>query len=210
MSSSLRLSHWRSRKSKSLALSSTLTGPIGGVLLDGNKEGKDIDFQQSRTDIKAQWSAFEDTESDVIKITWCAGFSSGACNLVRKTELDLDTEYILKDLMDPITNGRRFFITVTATNSAGMTTSVTSDGVTVDDTAPIPGIVIDGSVLDLDYVNGEDDISASWVGFQDLESGLMSYSVALCDARNWSSCPHPFTGVGQATNVTLTGSMKSL
>ena len=86
-----------------------------------------------------------------------------------------------------------------------MTTSLTSDGVTVDDTPPISGTVIDGIVSDVDYLNGEADIRARWIGFVDLESGVESYEVALCDARNLSSCPQPFTGVGQPTNVTITG-----
>ena len=181
-------------------------GPInGGQILDGTKEGEDVDIQQSRTRIAAHWSAFEDLESDVILVTWCAGSSPGACDLVEETQLTPTSTSVRKVLIEPIWNGRRYYITVNATNGAGVVTSLTSDGVTVDETPPTSGIVIDGSVLDVDYLNGEQDVSARWLNFDDLESGIESYGIALCDARNLTFCPQSFTGVGQATNVTITG-----
>ena len=185
---------------------SILTGPInGGALLDGNEECEDVDVQQSRTLIVAHWSAFEDLESDVVKVNWCAGLSSGTCDIVNETQLDYNSTLARSILKNPIMNGQRYYVTVKATNGAGVTTSLTSDGVTVDETPPISGTVIDGMVSDVDYVNGEDDISARWLDFVDLESGIKSYEVALCDARNLSSCPQLLTSVGQASNVTITG-----
>ena len=183
-----------------------LIGPVsGGTILDGTKEGEDIDVQESRTYIAAHWHGFEDLESDVIKVTWCAGLSSGACDVVEKTPLKPESTFVRKVLTQPISNGQKYYITVSATNSAGVTTSLSSDGVIVDDTPPMSGTVIDGIVSDVDYLNGEGDISARWSGFEDLESGVESYELALCDTRNLSSCPQPFTGVGKATNVTITG-----
>lgn len=192
-----------------LDLFSTFLGPTNdGAILDGNKEGEDIDVQQSRTLITAHWNAFEDLESGVIKVTWCAGLSSGTCDLVNKTEIDRNSTSVHHALQKAITNGQHYFVMVKATNGAGVTTSLTSDGVTVDETPPISGNVIDGMVTDVDYVNGEVDISARWLDFIDLESGIESYEVALCDARNLSSCPQPFTAVGDVTNVTITGEIK--
>ena len=183
-----------------------LVGPInGGQILDGTKEGKDIDIQQSRTHIAAHWSAFEDLESDVIRVTWCAGSSPGVCDVVEQTQLTPTSTSVSKVLIEPIRNGQRYYITVIATNGAGVMTSLTSDGVTVDETPPTSGTVIDGNVSDIDYLNGEQDISARWVNFEDLESGIESYEIALCDARNLSFCPQSFTGVGQATDVTISG-----
>ena len=183
-----------------------LTGPInGGAILDGNKDGEDIDIQHSRTIVTAHWSAFEDLESDVVKVTWCAGLSSGTCDLVEETPLDQDITFVFLVLTKPIRNGQRYYVTVKATNGAGVTTSLTSDGVTVDESPPISGTVIDGSVLDVDYVNSEDDVSARWSDFVDMESGIESYEIALCSAWNISLCPQPFTAVGNITNVTIAG-----
>ena len=185
---------------------SLLTGPTNGRgILDGTKEDKDINIQQSRTLVAAHWSAFEDLESDVVEVSWCAGLSYGTCDLVNETQLDHNSTFALSVLTKPIMNGQRYYVTVKATNGAGVTTSFTSNGVTVDDTPPTSGTVIDGMALDVDYVNGEDDISARWLEFVDFESGIQYYEVALCNARNLSSCPQSFTAVGLATNVTITG-----
>ena len=182
------------------------TGPVTeGKILDGTKEGEDIDIQQSRTHIEAHWSAFEDLESDIFRVTWCAGLSPGSCDLVDKAQLAPTSTSVHKVLIEPLKNGQRYFITVNAANGAGIVTSLKSDGVTVDDTPPTYGIVIDGNSTDVNYVNGEQDISARWFNFEDLESGIESYEIALCDARNLSFCIRSFTGVGQATNVTITG-----
>lgn len=183
-----------------------MVGPVnGGQILDGTKEAEDIDIQQSRLHISAHWRAFEDLESDVIGLTWCAGSIPGACDLVKETQLNPTSTSTRKVLIEPIKNGQRYYVTVNATNGAGVVTSLTSDGVTVDETPPTSGTVIDGNILDVDYLNGEQDVSARWFNFEDLESGIESYEVALCDARNLSFCPQSFTGVGQATNVTITG-----
>ncbi|KAL9987460.1 hypothetical protein ACROYT_G001773 [Oculina patagonica] len=182
------------------------TGPInGGAILDGSKNGEDIDIQHSRTLVAAHWNAFEDLESDVIKVNWCAGLSPGTCDLVKETQLDQDNTFVFMVLTKPIVNGQRYYVTVKATNGAGVTTSVTSDGVLVDDSPPISGTVIDGSVLDVDYVNSEDDVSARWSDFVDEESGIESYEVALCTVWNISLCPQPFTAVGNTTNITIAG-----
>lgn len=186
-----------------------MVGPVnGGQILDGTKEGEDIDIQQSRTHIAAHWSAFEDLESYVIGVTWCAGSSPGVCDLVEETQLTSTSTSVRKVLIEPIKNGQRYYITVNATNGAGVVTSLTSDGVTVDETPPTSGPVIDGSVSDIDYLNGEQDVSARWFNFDDLESGIESYEVALCDARNLSFCPQPLTGVRQARNVTMSGMIR--
>ena len=141
-------------------------------------------------------------------MSWCAGLSSGTCDLVNETQLGQETTFVSRLLSEPIMNGERYYVSVKVTNGAGVTTSVTSDGVTVDDTPPVAGIVIEGAVIDINYVNGENDISASWSNFEDVESGIDSYGVAFCDAWNLSSCPQTFTEVGNATNVTIAGKIQ--
>ncbi|XP_068740821.1 uncharacterized protein [Montipora capricornis] len=183
-----------------------VTAPTnGGQILDGLKQGEDIDFQQSRTEISAHWTAFEDLESDVVQITWCLGSSPGSCDLVEETSLTPTSTSVLQVLAQPIKNGQRFFVTVNATNNAGLTASITSNGVTVDNTPSISGSVIAGIGLDVDFLDGEADVNGRWFGFEDLESGIESYEVALCDARNSSWCPQPFCRIGQATNINITG-----
>ena len=167
-------------------------------------------MQRSRDHIFAHWTAFEDLESDVVQLTWCSGSSPGSCDLVEETLLTPESTSIERVLNDPIPNGQRYFVTVNVTNSAGVTATLTSDGVTVDDTPPISGLVVDGLGLDVDFLNGEADINARWFGFEDFESAIESYQVALCNVRISSLCPQPFTGLGKASNVTITGKFSQL
>ena len=134
--------------------------------------------------------------------------SPGSCNLVQETELTPSSTSTRKVLNKPVKNGERYYVTVNAVNGAGVQTSYMSDGVTVDETPPTSGIVIYGDGIESSYVNGERDISANWINFEDLESGIESYEIALCDTRNMSFCPQSFTGVGKATNVSITGKIK--
>ena len=48
--------------------------------------------------------------------------------------------------------GSKYYSTITACNTADLCTSVTSDGVVIDNSPPIPGIVQDGvDELDIEY-----------------------------------------------------------
>jgi hypothetical protein len=56
--------------------------------------------------------------------------------------LILLTEYTLKDTH--LGSGLRYYTTVTACNTATLCTSVTSDGVVIDNSPPTTGVVQDG------------------------------------------------------------------
>ena len=48
--------------------------------------------------------------------------------------------------------GEKYYVTVTACNTADMCTSVTSDGIILDNSPPTPGVVMDGaSTVDIHY-----------------------------------------------------------
>ena len=59
--------------------------------------------------------------------------------------LILLTEYTLKDTH--LGSGLRYYTTVTACNTATLCTSVTSDGVVIDNSPPTTGVVQDGTGL---------------------------------------------------------------
>ncbi|KAK3742316.1 hypothetical protein QZH41_018532, partial [Actinostola sp. cb2023] len=120
----------------------------GSVVYDGHKDGADIDFLLSNCDVSAHWNSLEDAESDIVKLTYCVGTTTGFCDLLPRRTLSPWLHKIHEVLNEPMRNGQRFYVTVQATNGAGETTTVTSDGVTVDNTPPTPGGVFDG--LDLE------------------------------------------------------------
>ena len=80
-----------------------------------------------------------------------------------------------------------------------------SDGVTIDHTPPIAGIVVAGKINNTDFVHIDDTIYVHWSGFEDTVSGIKSYQVALCEKKNSSNCPLEYTDIGLQTNITLLG-----
>lgn len=176
------------------------------MLYDGDTEGKDFNFQKSTTDIKAHWTSFEDPESDVVKVSWCAGTAREICDIVAMKTISPWIHNVHTILESPMKNGQKFFVFVRSTNGAGKTSTLSSDGVTVDNTPPESGVVVDGnSSKDISYLYGDDDVQANWSGFDDKESGIERYEVAVCDARNLTDCPQPYTTVYNATQVRFTG-----
>ena len=182
-----------------------ILGPVGGrAVFDGEEDGADIDVQSSARDISANWNEFEDPESDVIGVTWCAGTAPRRCDLVGRAQIEPSETSVHQAPGEDLISGQRYYVTVQATNGAGLVTTLTSDGVTIDTTPPMSGKVIDGNAVDVDYFFGEDDVAARWFNFTDRESGIQSYEVAICGMRN-TNCPQPFVSVGLATNVTISG-----
>ena len=187
-----------------------MTGPEGGSLWDGPRPGVDVKYQQSIDDVHATWDAFDDPESGVVALTWCAGSSPPKCDIAPQAALDVGATFVHHVLQKPMTDGQRCFVTIQATNGAGVVTSLTSSGVVVDSSSPIAGVVIDGEREDSDYLNGHEDIQASWSKFADSETGIQSYAVAVCSAIDQSSCLLTWFSVQNATNISLAGKVSVL
>ncbi|XP_028399029.1 uncharacterized protein LOC114522522 [Dendronephthya gigantea] len=185
-------------------ISADTTEPSLSNVIDG-LEAEDIDYQQSRRKVSASWFKVEDPESDIIALMWCVGSRPGSCELYPSTSSDVTTTKISVFLNQPIKNGEMYYVTVNATNGAGLTSVVASNGVTVDYTPPRVGIVIDGESDDVDYLKGGDTVYARWTNFEDLESGIKSYLFALCEKENVTVCPRAFSDTGLQTNISLSG-----
>ncbi|EDO42273.1 predicted protein [Nematostella vectensis] len=183
------------------------TAPLSSsVIYDGNVEGDDIDYQRSDREISANWKPFEDPESDITKVTWCAGSLPGHCDVISSTKLLTFATAVHEVLDTPMANGQRYYVTVIATNGAGEETRVTSDGVTIDTTPPTTGVVLDGNQdSDVEYVLGDSNIEGHWKSFVDAESGIKSYEVAICEAKDILNCPQLYMSVNLATNFSVTG-----
>ncbi len=79
-----------------------------------------------------------------------------------------------------VRNGERVFSSVRAYDAYGLFVEYFSNGVTVDRSPPVPGLVSDGRGLkDVDSQTGGNTITASWLGFVDYESGVVKYEVAV-------------------------------
>ena len=174
-------------------------------IFDGSKNGEDIDYQQERDQLSASWFKIDDPESDIVALSWCIGTTPGSCDQIHNTPIDVASTKVSTVLPQPAKDGNKYYVTLTAINSAGLSTSMVSDGVTIDYTSPSPGVVVVGKDDNMGYTKNGDTIYAHWSGFEDAVSGIISYQFALCEMINRSSCALEFTNIGHQTNITLSG-----
>ncbi|MDQ7779968.1 MAG: fibronectin type III domain-containing protein, partial [Planctomycetota bacterium] len=140
------------------------TPPVAGVVNDGAQAGVDIDFQNSTTTISANWSGFSDPESGISGYEWAIGTSPGATDVHPFQDVGMATSASTSHVM--LTAGATYYVTIRATNGAGLSTAASSDGVTVELTPPNPPMGLDVSLgpINLSLVvswlpNDEDDIA---------------------------------------------------
>eukprot|EP01029_Cantina_marsupialis_P008800 TRINITY_DN2065_c0_g1_i1.p1 TRINITY_DN2065_c0_g1~~TRINITY_DN2065_c0_g1_i1.p1 ORF type:complete len:2058 (-),score=824.59 TRINITY_DN2065_c0_g1_i1:248-5524(-) len=178
------------------------TPPTPGVVYDG-LEAFDIDYQKNTAALTAQWFDFDDAQSGIAKYTVMIGFTPFAADVA---VIDVGTEttvtYATVDI--PLTSNTKYYMSVTAENGVGLTTSVASNGVYIDTSGPI-GTVSDGAdpIHDAVYQMDTDTVAATWI-FDDPESGIASYEWAVGTALN----PIAFTAfmdVGLETRASISG-----
>ncbi|KAI8509825.1 hypothetical protein Bbelb_122530 [Branchiostoma belcheri] len=155
--------------------------PVAGAVLDGSSDG-DIQYQASRTAIRAHWYNFHDPHTGLSHYEWRVGTSPGAEDILPSTRLHLTEQGVVSGLDPPLPLGVMLFVTVRAYNRAGLWVEKSSNGFTVDNTAPTPVInpTVDST---LGYVvpNTQvwrDSLQATW-DFADTESPLLYHIVSL-------------------------------
>ena len=182
-----------------------VVAPFLTEIFDGSESGLDSDYQKNRDQLSASWFKVEDPESEIVTLSWCIGSEPGSCDEIQKTPIDVNSTKMSAFLQQSAANENKYYVTVTAVNSAGLSATMISDGVTIDHTSPVAGMVVAGQNNRTDYINNDDTIYAYWSGFEDTASGIKSYEFALCEKKNASVCPLEFKDIGLQTNVTLTG-----
>ncbi|XP_071123173.1 uncharacterized protein [Mytilus edulis] len=155
------------------------TPPTPGHVYDGDNtvltgDVKDIDYQTETKVIHVYWEGFHDTHSIIQEYYVSVGTCPQCEDILTEQAVGITNEFTLKDIH--LGTGLRYYTTVTACNTASMCTSVTSDGVVIDNSPPIAGHVQDGTgFYDTQYQSMRTYISAKWYGFDDPQSGLQKY-----------------------------------
>ncbi|XP_038071216.1 uncharacterized protein LOC119740085 [Patiria miniata] len=151
--------------------------PLAGHVFDGDPSTnhRDRDFQEDRTAIEASWEGFHDPHSALVGYSWFSGTCPGCSDVVPWQHVGLETSVTAENLN--LVPGLTYYVTVTACNAADLCTSVTSDGVTVDDSPPVVGRVYDGGPGggDISFQSSRLQLRAHWWGFHDPHSGLSHY-----------------------------------
>ncbi len=175
--------------------------PSPGVVFDGL--GEDIRFQSFADTISANWREFQDNGLPIVAYEWAIGSTRGG------TELQgfLAVGFVLRSTKTSLTltPGATYFVSVRAVNAAGPGPAASSDGVTVDTSAPIPGEVSDGlAPPDIDFQVSLSAISANWTAFTDDGAGIVGYEWAVGTAPGAADV-QPFVGVGLTRSAAKDG-----
>ncbi|XP_069134862.1 uncharacterized protein [Argopecten irradians] len=159
-----------------------LTPPSVGVVHDGDKLDTDIDYQWDTSTICAEWVKFYDEESGIKDFIWGVGTSPGKDNIVTFHNL---THHFKRSCVEDLAliHNTTYYSTVKAYNAAinSKGNSTTSDGVLIDTTHPLPGVVFDGSNIgsDIGFSSERATKSCNWDNFTDPESHISKYDVSL-------------------------------
>ena len=155
-----------------LVIDTTPPRAVNGCVHDG-ASGEDIDFFSPSMDVAAHWEDITDPESSIVESKYCVGTKPRGCQLRMTTSVGANNSFTCPTCK--ANPGERVFVTVQATNGAGLSVTRSSEGMLLDISPPRMGDVIDGShVTGVDYnVVLEDwNVSMSWFGVEDVESGV--------------------------------------
>uniref|UniRef100_A0ABM0M0H6 Uncharacterized protein LOC100366953 n=1 Tax=Saccoglossus kowalevskii TaxID=10224 RepID=A0ABM0M0H6_SACKO len=127
----------------------------------------DVVCQKSLTQISLSWQPFQDPDTPIIRYQVAAGTSPGGTQLQEYQDVPLDSYYTVITGLD-LTDVKQGYVSVKATNAAGLTSIAMSNGVFISRiTQGLPSIgesyVWDGDTdKDLDYQENIEMLSGHW------------------------------------------------
>ena len=157
-------------------------------------------YQSHSDTLKVAWERFADDESPVEFYEIGIGTRASRDDMHEFTRTGLGTNFEFTDL--DLKDNQGYFVTVKASNAAGLVTSLLLQVVLVDQTAPIGqnGSVKDGrSERDIDFISINDSVSATWENITDLESGVDKFEYCVGTTR-FNCLIKSFTSIGQNTS----------
>ncbi len=164
--------------------------PAPTVTDDGN-------FSATASSLHATWTA-SDPHSGVVEYQYAIGSAPGATNITGWTSVGTASEVTKTGLL--LTHGSTYYISIKAKSGSGLWSVVgTSDGITVDLTAPsAPSVTDDGQ-----YTADNTRLHAAWTAY-DPESGVAEYQYAIGTTPGGSTIVG-WTNTGGTSEVNRTG-----
>ncbi|CAC5407073.1 unnamed protein product [Mytilus coruscus] len=153
-----------------------MSPPVAGHAYDGSRESaasymKDIDYQTDVKTLSAYWEGFHDLHSTIKAYYVSIGTCPECEDVLVNQDIGISNNFNLCHMH--LGSGIQYYTTITACYTADMCTSVTTDGVVIDNSPPTQGIVLDGvDVYDIEYQSLRNYISAKWYGFTDPQSSI--------------------------------------
>lgn len=189
-----------------------VASPVGisdGILVDATPPTTPVviddgQFTTNTTTLHATWSS-ADPETGIVGFEYSIGTTAGGTELVPWIGVGMATSITRSDLT--LVSGTTYYINVRATNGVGLASIGSSDGLTVDTTAPPAPEVADGGA----YTSDTSQLRARMT-CNDPESGVSNYACAVgttplgTDIADWRDCgPGPditIAGLSLETGVT--------
>jgi CheY-specific phosphatase CheX len=156
--------------------------PTVGDILEGSTE-QDYDYQQNSTSLTISWAGSDALRSfrngrDLSAFSVSLGTDSAATDVVDWVNVSNVNSYTFSDLN--LQEAVTYYANVKALDLAGNESEVVSgDGITIDQSGPIPGSISDGDAADIDWVNINYLSVGNWTGFTDSLSGIGEYEYSL-------------------------------
>ncbi|XP_053400998.1 uncharacterized protein LOC128557563 isoform X2 [Mercenaria mercenaria] len=162
----------------SWAITVEATPPVPGKVYDGplGSDGScvDVDYLDNRTTLQAHWKGFHDPHSAIVEYFVNIGSCKNCGDVMVKQPVGTISD--IKFTYLQLSEGLKYFVTVTACNTANLCSAVSSDGFVVDSTPPVKGIVIDGPFDDdVQYQASRNYLGCKWEGFTDSQSDISHY-----------------------------------
>ena len=144
-----------------------VTPPLPGIVVDGGNLTHDLDFTSETASLTSSWSGFHDPESHVAFYTLSIFINGYLEHNVTHLKQEQFTDHSFS-----LVHGDAVQVEVKATNKAGSSVAVMSDGLVVDHTPP--DLISLGTAAGTPFQQSDASLHFKWE-FQDLESGLSEY-----------------------------------
>jgi len=155
-------------------------------------------YTTSTAQLQAIWTCSV-PESGITEYQYAIGTTAGGTNVVNWTSTGTTTSVTRTGLS--LTNGARYFISVKARNGASAWSVVgSSDGITVDSTAPTTPVVTDDGIA----TSSTTQLHATWTS-SDPESNVAEYQYQITRDSATGTVIVPWTATGTTASVTKTG-----
>ena len=169
-----------------------------------NFERLDVQYSSNTKVVRASWEGFEDPETAITEFWWSVGTSRHETDVVNTTYLGSATyAEVAVDLSD----GTQLFVTVWASNDAGLTSFVRSAAVMVDSSPPAFGTirVIGREVQGVKYISTRAHLFIVLEGFEDDTAVAFEVAVQNSDGvdNNVPGMHVPWTPVGENRSIEL-------
>lgn len=197
-----------------LLVDTSAPSTTGAVVNDGT--GADSDFTNSTNVISATWSPFTDSQSGVKTYYFAIGTTSGGTDMMSFTDIGNVTTYTKTGLL--LTAGKTYYVSVKAENNSnpsalqtplkGLESAVvTSNGITVDTTAPkaLSASSSDETTVVVVFDEGMDRTTAETASNYKISPALTITKGVLSSDKKSVTLTTSSQSIGKSYTVTISG-----